>query len=308
MIVLEFLFRLIGGFYLLASLIAVRRILLDALLDHAIARLSMKPTPAIEITKRRLLVASIVLAGMSGMALAVMSLWALPLFAVTIAAQFHLMRWSARYDPPEGKGGAQDRARSVKAAFAFAAIGVGVLLLASLGALTPLGEPWRLAAISGAGLALGAMILRGLDRLRRKPSFSGLGGGLDGGEDDAWEEESPETEPRDGPPHYAFEADPGGRPLENIDRGERVDHGDILSPALAARLTGWNAAALALTPGRTPDAFEFTPTLLDEARGLLEAIEAEVGMVVACRYRPEAMAWRREQRLTSDGNYGATGP
>lgn len=294
MIVLEMLLRLIGAFYLAGAVFGARRMILDATIDKAIAALSMKPQPEIETKRRRIVLVGVVLAGLSGMALLVASLWAVPLFALTTASHIYLTLWCARYDPPQDPGEVRERSRSNFASIAFAAIGAGVVLLASQERLAGFDDPLRAAIILAAGIAIVAILARGL----------------------YWQ---PATEPTrffddsaplpiNGPRYLSVVANADGWPLRDLETDETVDPAEALSPDLAAALLDWNRSVIDAAGGRTPDAHDIGEDHLTEVRAIVERMEAELASPVSTPYREEAMAWEAEQRLTSPQIYGATDP
>ncbi len=292
MIVIEILFRLIGAFYLAGAIFGARRMILDATIDKAIAALSMKPQPPMETKRRRIVLAGVVLAGLSGMALLVGSLWAVPLFALTSASHLYLTLWCARYDPPQDPGEVRERSRSNIASIGFAVIGAGVVLLASQGRLADLADPLWAAIILATGIAIVAMLVRGMRWMPAAAPTRFL-------DDDA-------PLPINGPRYLSVVANADGWPLRDIETDDTVDPAEVLSADLAASLLDWNRGVIAAAGGRTPDPPDVGEDHLIEVRAIVERMEAELRATVSMPYREEAMAWEAEQRLTSPENYGAT--
>ncbi len=294
MIVIEILFRLIGAFYLAGAIFGARRMILDATIDKAIAALSMKPQPAMETKRQHIVLVGVVLAGLSGIALLVGSLWAVPLFALTTASHLYLTLWCARYDPPQDPGEVRERSRSISASIAFAAIGAGVVLLASQGRLADVADPLRAAIILATGIAIVAVLVRGLywQPAAEPTSF--------------FDDSAPL--PLNGPRVLSVVANANGWPLRDVETDETVDPAEALSPDLAASLLDWNRGVIGAAGGRTPDAHDIGEDHLTEVRAIVERMEAELATLVSTPFREEAMAWEAEQRLTLPENYGATDP
>lgn len=294
MIVIEILFRLIGAFYLAGAIFGARRMILDATIDKAIAALSMKPQPEIETKRRRIVLVGVVLAGVSGMALVVASLWAVPLFALTTASHLYLTLWRARYDPPQDPSEVRERSRSNVASIGFAVIGAGVVVLASQGRLAGFADPLRASIILATGIGIVAMLVRGM---RWKPAAEPTSL-LD---DDA-------PLPIKGPRHLSLVANADGWPLSDVETDDTLDPNEVLSADLAAALLDWNRRVVLAANGQAPDPLDVGEDHLIEVRAIVDRMEAELRDTVSTPYREEAMAWEAERRLTSPENYGATDP
>lgn len=294
MIAIEILFRLIGAFYLAGAIFGARRMILDATIDKAIAALSMKPQPEAETKRRRIVLVGVVLAGVSGMALLVASLWAVPLFALTTASHLYLTLWQARYDPPQDPSEVRERSRSNVASIGFAVIGAGVVLLATQGRLADLDDPLRAVIILATGIGIVAMLVGGM---RWKPSTEPISFVDDGAP-------LPIKRMR----FLEVTANAGGWPLRDVETDDPVDPAEVFSSNLAAQLLDWNHRVIAAAGGRTPDPLDVGEDRLIEVRAMVERMEAQLQANISTPYREEAMAWEAEQRLTSPENCGATDP
>lgn len=294
MIVLETLLRLIGAFYLAGAIFGARRMIFDATIDKAIAALSMKPQPEIETKRRRIVLVGVVLAGVSGMALAVASLWAVPLFALTTASHLYLTLWRTRYDPPQDPSEVRERSQSNVASIAFAVISAGVVVLASQGRLADFADPLRASIILATGIGIVAMLVSGM---RWKPT-DGPTSFLD---DDV-------PLPINGPRHLSLVANADGWPLSDVETDDTVDPNEVLSADLAAALLDWNRRVVMTANGQAPDPLDVGEDHLIEVRAIIDRMEAELRDTVSTPYREEAMAREAEQRLTSPENCGATDP
>ncbi|ODT50847.1 hypothetical protein [Devosia sp. 63-57] len=145
MAVIEFLLRIVGGFYVLAGLAVMRSVVMDRLMDQMLSALSMKPQPAAEAVKRWLWGVSGMAIGMGGMALMVLNLWAVPLFAIGLVTQVIYLAWAYFAFPPETPLEARGRRQTTNAALLYCVATLAVFAAAAAGLLHPLTDLWAIA-------------------------------------------------------------------------------------------------------------------------------------------------------------------
>lgn len=133
----DIFFRLAGGFYLVAGWFGVRTVLMDSLLDKALAALSAGKEDPAERGRRWIVGTSTVGIGASGAALLAMSSWALPLFLASTAAQAAWIAGGRRFFIPEEEDDEAARRQVVNASILYGAVTAGVVWLWSAGRLAP---------------------------------------------------------------------------------------------------------------------------------------------------------------------------
>lgn len=230
MIAAELALRAIGAFYIFAGVVGMRAMIMDHLMDQVLAGIALQAVAAKEHYRRWLLCCSVLAIGMGGMALMVLSLWAVPLFLLGAATQAVYLVWARTAFPPEDESERRGRRQTTNAGMLYGAATLLVCVAASLGLLRPWLDPWVL-TIPAAGLALLSLIGRHfLWNTRRN-------GGL------SWDDGEPE--PRDIPPaprHVGLAPAWGGHPLRNTDTDDGVMYDDYLPRELADRLYEWSRA------------------------------------------------------------------
>jgi MFS family permease len=226
----EIALRAIGAFYIFAGIVGMRAMVMDHLMDQVLAGISLQPIPAKDHYRRWLLVSSVLAIGMGGMALLVLSLWAVPLFLFGAATQAFYLVWARTAFPPEDESERTGRRQTTNAGILYGAATLLVCLAAGLGQLRHWLDPWAL-TIPLAGLALLSLIGRHfLWNTRRN-----------GGQ--SWDDAEPE--PREvppAPPRVRLAPAWGGYPLRNADAGDGVIYDDYLPKELADRLYEWSRA------------------------------------------------------------------
>lgn len=159
----ELLLRALGLFYVFAGWISSRAGLTSHMLDRALAGISASKPNAAETAQAVWLLASswLVLAG--GVALALMSELAAPLFVLSALGQAAYLavvapRWFDPVDPPDTKGRQQTR----NAFYVYTAVTAAILLAASDGRPTPwqdIAGPLRAAGLAVAALHAGYILI-----------------------------------------------------------------------------------------------------------------------------------------------------
>lgn len=222
---LDLVFRAGGLFYVFAGYVLLRAILMDAFLDKALSALTLDKMDARESGRRKVLGAMAVCVGASGAALALLSFWALPLFAFTLAAQVLWIGWArALFVTPEDDE-PQSRRGNVNAAILYAVATVGVAALWQAGRLGPWDDPVVAAAIAATAAGLAFWFVY---RMSWKPGFATAGPDMGWGE-------PPEDIERIviDPARWCW-------PLVNADTEGRFNHLSVLDEELGSRVEHWD--------------------------------------------------------------------
>ena len=224
----EIALRAIGAFYVFAGIVGMRAMVMDRLLDQVLAGITLKPVPAKEGHRRWLLTASTLAIGMGGMALMVLSLWAVPLFLFGAASQAVYLVWARTAFPPEDETEQTGRRQTTNAALLYGGATVLVCLAAAFGLLRPWLDPWA-ALIPLAGLGLLLLVGRHFFWQPRQVT--------------PWTEPEPvEPDPLAPPRAVALHPDWGGAVLIDADRDEWLDYDLFVPPDLANRIWLWGNA------------------------------------------------------------------
>lgn len=222
---IEIVFRLAGAFYVFAGWFGLRAILMDSVLDKALAALSAGKEDVSEKRRRWILGVLTVLVGASGAALLAMSSWALPLFVLCTALQAAWVGGVRRlviapeYDDEAG------RRQVLNAAIVYGAVTIGVVWLWRTGRLLPWDEPFGVVATALAGAGLGLWFVYHM----------------------AWDAPSPggfdvPAEDEDVPVPTSIVISPrqGYYPLIDADSGQRFSHLRRYEDALGFRIEEWD--------------------------------------------------------------------
>lgn len=250
MIAAEIALRTIGAFYVFASLLGMRSMVMDHLMDQMLAGISLKPIPKKDHQRRWLLSSSVLSIGMGGMALMVLSLWAVPLFLFGAVTQGFYLLWARTAFPPEDDSERTGRRQTTNAAALYGGVTLLVCLAAGFGLLRPWLDPWAL-AVPAAGLILlfvvGRHFLWTTRRNRRR----------------SWDDTEPPPYEIPPPPARVLLAPWwGGYPLRDADTDDGVIYDDYLPRELADRLYEWSRA---FHGGDDPDVQEFWAEFEDAA-------------------------------------------
>jgi hypothetical protein len=221
--------RLVGVFYLLAGLAGLHAMAMDSLMDKMLAALTLKPTPRAEFIRRWMLVSGSFAVGLSGAALMVLSLWAVPLFLLAAGLQWGWLGWARRGYPVTSALEAKGRSQTTNAALIYSLMTALVVWLGLSGRLQPWLDPWAL-FIPLVAIALSLFAFRHL--LWRPRSRAGAG--FDG------EDEGRVIPPA--PLRVRLAPAWGGHPLRNADTNDGVIYDDYLPQELADRLYEWSRA------------------------------------------------------------------
>lgn len=224
----DILFRLAGGFYLVAGWLGLRAILMDSVLDKALAALTMGKEDPAERRRRLVVGASTVGVGASGAALALMSFWALPLFLAGTAAQAVWIGGARRFFIAAEDDDEASRRQVVNAAILYAAVGVGVVWLWGQGRLSPWNDPPGIAGTALAAVALAAWFAYHMAWKAATPS------GFDASK---FEDDEEAGNP---PLRIVIEPAFGWNPLVDADTGRRFSHLYWVEENLAHRIEEWD--------------------------------------------------------------------
>lgn len=224
----EFALRAIGAFYVFAGFAGMRALTIDHMMDHMLAAISLRPTPAKENNRRWLIATSALVIGMGGGALMVLNLWAVPLFLIGAAMQVVYLAWARTAFPADDEADRAGRRQTSNAAVIHAVATVIVCLAAAFGLLRPWLDPWAV-AIPITELALLAPVgYHFLWRMRHV--------------DRAPPEDDPPRENPPAPQRVRLAPGWGGDMLRNADTGENLNYDDYVPLALGDRLYAWGHA------------------------------------------------------------------
>lgn len=225
----EVLLRLVGVFYLLASLAMMRAVVMDHLMDQMLAGITLEPIPRKEHVRRWLMSSTTVSVGMGGAALLVLSLWAIPFFIFGSLLQLGYLLWARTAFAPEDDLDRKGRRQTIQAALFYGGATALVLLGAWSGLLRPWLDPWAL-VIPVAGLV--PLVSMGRHFLwRAKPLRTDLNDGP--------------VPPREIPPRPArirLAPMKGFYPLRNADNDDGVIYDDYVPEELGDRIYAWTQA------------------------------------------------------------------
>ena len=227
------LFRGIGAFYVLAALLLMNAMVMDRLMDQALAALTLKPVPAKERLRRWLWIAAALCFGTGGAALVVLNLWAVPLFLAGAATQIAYLLWARNAFAPEDEAEAKGRQQTLNATVIYLAVTSLVCWLGWAGHLQAWSDPWVLVAPATGLLLVGVLV-----RHRLQPQQRGDPG--EAGDD--YREDEGAVEPVAPPSRVRLEPRWGEGCLRDADTGEQCD-ADLLVPSdLADRIWRWSLA------------------------------------------------------------------
>ena len=235
---LEFAARLVGVFYALGGLVAIRAMAVSELLDRALNMITLKREPAKVVARRWLLGGGAVMTGASGVAAALLSFWAVPLFAANLVVQAGWLAWARTAFPPEDEEEATGRRRTTNAALGYAALTLLVLYLWRQGRLSGALDPWTAVPTALALLGYGAYLLRSL--------FWRSKGGWGGGDDDDYGEADGEADTVKHPSRIRFTVHPWRYPILDAEDDYPYNHFELLDIEVADEIEAWHDAYVAL--------------------------------------------------------------
>jgi hypothetical protein len=224
---MDLLPRFVGAFYAFGGWVALRTLITNDALDRMLGLLQAETPGRDETIRRWVLGVSSLLTALSGVALALMSRWAVPLFVANLAAQAGWLIWARTAFPPEDAEDARGRRAVINAAVGYSAVTALTIWLDWRGRLGPFGDPIALAVLGVTAAALGAWLLK---QLSWDP------GSLPEGWDTPFEIEPPEIRQ---PARLRLEPRIGDWSLWDADDGRGLDHHLYLPEALAARIEAW---------------------------------------------------------------------
>lgn len=218
--------RIVGVFYLLSGIVSIHVMATDSLMDRMLAALTLKPTSRAEVVRRWFLVSGSYAVGLSGAALVVLSLWAVPLFLAASALQLGWLLWARKGYPVTDEADARGRSQTTNAALIY---GVMTALVAWLGFSSRLQDwldPWAL-FIPMVAIVLGLFAARHLLWKAANPH-------LDSIDDQGGDRAIP-------PPPTRIRLAPmkGFYPIRDADNDDGVIYGDYVPGPLADRIYAW---------------------------------------------------------------------
>lgn len=230
----EWAVRLIGGFYAVAGVFAMRSMAVADMIDRALDMIGGRPQAPKDKIRRILLSSGMVLTGASGVAAVLLSAWAPVLFAANIIQQWAWLAWARTAFAPEDAEDAAGRRSTCNAAIGYTLVGAVVLYLWSADRLWPLGTmPQAMVVLA----ALVAYAGYGWYLMRWRPRGS-LAGFSD---DDATEPDpDPQSEFDIAPSRIRFEVHPHRYPVVDADDGRPINHFNLLPFDLAADIEAWH--------------------------------------------------------------------
>lgn len=223
---IDIVFRLVGAFYVFAGWLALRAILMDSVLDKALAALSAGKEDPAEKRRRWIVGASTVLVGASGAALLTMSRWALPLFLFCAASQAIWIGGARRFFIAPEDDDEAGRRQVRNAAILYGAVALGVVWLWSAGRLLPWNEPFGIAGTALTTAGLGLWFVYHMAWKAASPGF------LDPAAD---EEDDPSP-----PARIVISPMRGFYPFIDADTGQRFSHMYWYDGELGFRIEDWD--------------------------------------------------------------------
>ncbi len=169
MVALDVVLQLCGAFYVFAGFVLARAILASRVADHAIAALSGKRRAERDAIKEGYSLVLAFATFVSGVAVLVLSTWAVPAFLTAAAAQaVYLFAVAPRYLDEAGKGLPEGRRQSTNAFVIFCAVAAFVVWGTAKERLRPLADipEWQVLAAMAAILVFAIHIGHGIWQTR----------------------------------------------------------------------------------------------------------------------------------------------
>lgn len=154
--------RVVGAFYAIGGWLAVKAVASGDMLDRMLTALKAARPGRNEQIRRWVLGAVAVMTCLSGIALVLMSRWALPLFLVNLLAQAGWIAWARTAFPPEDEDELRGRRAVTNAAVGYTAATALVVWLDWRGTLAPFSDPVVPLVLGLAAAGLGAWLIKQL--------------------------------------------------------------------------------------------------------------------------------------------------
>lgn len=224
----------IGAFYVFAGVVVMRSMAMERLMDKVLAALN-DPTDATDQMRVAVLSAGAVLTLASGMALAILSPLALPLFAANVVVQGGYLLWATRAIPPEDASAARGRSQTRNAFVIYCVAAAFVAWLATQGYLRPWSAGTTTLLIDGGIVTAAVLVAWAIIHMPRKGDGTmRLGDGTSGTPIADYIAPSK-------PAHLRFAPEFACSPLWNSDTGEPVSVFALdLPDDLAYRIEEWD--------------------------------------------------------------------
>lgn len=228
----------IGAFYVFAGIVVIRAMALDRFMDQVIAALEQPGQACVPGVKSRMLTIGGYLTLAGGVALVLLSRWALVLFLVNAVWQGIYLLWAARHDHPQDAEDKKGRQQTQNATLLYFAATVFVVWLAVQGRLGSWDTPWWRLALEALAVALAAgaswaMIHKPWVQQSEAPA-------LDAGRPDHADTKAVQGDVQ-APVSLRLAPEWGAWPLWDDDTGASLNHFDLGLPHdLATRIEAWD--------------------------------------------------------------------
>lgn len=282
---MEWAARAIGTFYIIAGLVVIRGARQEMLLDRMIEAIELGAGKAANPAERHatfggLLIALLTLC--SGVALILLSAWALPLFALCGLTQAAFLLYVGRHLPPTTPLEALGRRRTTNAFIVYlvATAFVGWLYRDHVLRDWPPAEPAWMGGAATALVAAFAVLIWHARRLDGDSRPGNQPASVDNDEPGLYRDE-PLHEIVPGRDVLRFAPEFGCYPLWLEETGDNIDPGRLpIDKGLKQRIEAWDARFQARDPQEAPVATEEQPWIA-EGREILSALEATFGPIVS---------------------------
>ena len=124
---MEWVARALGAFYVLGGLYALKAARENNFYDKILAAIDLTPTPVREKVRAAALWGGALLTAAGGLALLLLSRWAVWIFVLNLVLQLAYLLWAARWLKPEDEADAIGRKRTQNAAIIWGAATLAVI-------------------------------------------------------------------------------------------------------------------------------------------------------------------------------------
>lgn len=262
---LELFFRAIGATYLLAGYLRARAVIFESIGHRAQAAFAAEPTSR-NLTRYSVPSVGIVIVSSGGVALLLMSFWALPLFIAGFLTNIGWFAWAHR--TPVSSVSEAEVVQAANTNMIYAVAMLGVVWLWRHGRLGSHDEPVSLGVVGITAICFAAWLLHDLSiQLDHSETF---------------DDPALRPAPRERPVRVRIDPRVGAWPLVDIDRDRRINHLVWLPEDLAIRIADWDETfqrAHAYEQLSVPAHLENGDysSFLEEGRAIATALTAHLG-------------------------------